>query len=62
MCNTYTPQYLCFLVDRYTATFRNILFKIFKGVLKLSSESDSDSKHFSNALQHFATLFLFLGE
>ena len=54
--------FLCFFVDRYTATFCNFSFKFFKGILKSSSESDSDSKHFSNALHHFATLFLFLGE
>ena len=54
--------FLCFFVDRYTATFHNISFKFFKGVLKSSSESDSDSKHLSNALHRFATLFLFLGE
>ena len=54
--------FLCFFVDQYTATFHNISFKFFKGVLKSSSESDSDSKHLSNALHRFATLFLFLGE
>ena len=30
--------FLCFFIDRYTATFHNILFKFFKGILKSSSE------------------------
>ena len=54
--------FLCFFVDWYTATFHNISFKFFKGILKSSLESDSDSKHLSNGLHCFATLFLFLGE
>ena len=54
--------FLCFFADLSTATFHNIPFKFFKGVLNSPSESDSDSKDFSNALHHFATLFLFLGE